>query len=85
MYIYIRLDNSILQTENVLFYSIERLNVSRNSCDNNWILILDSCYYLSTTAAVQWKEARRKCNELGANLLTLESLDELVCDIQVSK
>lgn len=85
MYIYIRLDNSILQTENVLFYSIELFNVSRNSCDNNWILILDSCYYLSTTPAVQWKEAQRKCNELGANLLTLESLDELVCDIQVSK
>ncbi|XP_025108879.1 C-type mannose receptor 2-like isoform X2 [Pomacea canaliculata] len=57
---------------------LKLFNVSRNSCDNNWILILDSCYYLSTTAAVQWTDAQRKCNELGANLLTLESLDELL-------
>lgn len=43
-------------------------------------MILDSCYKLYGESK-QWKDAQRKCNEDGANLLTLESLDELVCDL----
>ncbi|PVD23992.1 hypothetical protein C0Q70_17269 [Pomacea canaliculata] len=50
---------------------------SRNSCDTNWTMILDSCYKLYNEKK-QWKDAKSSCNEDGANLLTLESLDELV-------
>ncbi|XP_025111332.1 secretory phospholipase A2 receptor-like [Pomacea canaliculata] len=56
---------------------LKRVNHSRNSCDRNWIMILDSCYKLYGQNK-QWKDAQRKCNEDGANLLTLESLDELL-------
>ncbi|XP_025110192.1 C-type mannose receptor 2-like [Pomacea canaliculata] len=50
---------------------------SRNSCDTNWIMILDSCYKIYNEAK-PWIAAQRSCNEDGANLLTLESLDELL-------
>ncbi|PVD23821.1 hypothetical protein C0Q70_17095 [Pomacea canaliculata] len=56
----------------------EQLDIdSRNSCDTNWIMILDSCYKIYNEAK-PWIAAQRSCNEDGANLLTLESLDELV-------
>ncbi|XP_025108871.1 cell wall protein DAN4-like isoform X3 [Pomacea canaliculata] len=52
-------------------------NSSLNSCDNGWILILDSCYKFFNQHML-WTDAQASCKNSGATLLSLDNLSQLL-------
>ena len=48
------------------------LIVDGSSCADGWRSYDSSCYYISSNATT-WSKARRKCQQLGADLARIES------------
>ncbi|XP_025108881.1 C-type mannose receptor 2-like [Pomacea canaliculata] len=46
-------------------------------CGMDWIFFKNACYKLSTNQMI-WSQARKKCEEGGANLLSINSVDEMI-------
>lgn len=53
-------------------------------CGMDWIFFKNACYKLSTNQMI-WSQARKKCEEGGANLLSINSVDEMVNKIFFNK
>ncbi|XP_012392660.1 C-type lectin domain family 7 member A isoform X3 [Orcinus orca] len=51
--------------------------VLSSSCPPNWITHQNSCYLFSTSLD-SWDTSKRRCLQLGSNLLKIDSLNELV-------
>ncbi|PVD23990.1 hypothetical protein C0Q70_17267 [Pomacea canaliculata] len=56
----------------------KHINHTRDSknCETGWILISSSCYKLSVEDMV-WSDAEASCNADGADMLSINSIDEL--------
>ncbi|XP_029061924.1 C-type lectin domain family 7 member A-like isoform X5 [Monodon monoceros] len=53
------------------------MGVLSSSCPPNWITHQNSCYLFSTSLD-SWDTSKRRCLQLGSNLLKIDSLKELV-------
>ncbi|XP_022433262.1 C-type lectin domain family 7 member A-like isoform X4 [Delphinapterus leucas] len=53
------------------------MGVLSSSCPPNWITHQNSCYLFSTSLD-SWDTCKRRCLQLGSNLLKIDSLKELV-------
>ncbi|XP_026948944.1 C-type lectin domain family 7 member A isoform X2 [Sagmatias obliquidens] len=52
------------------------MGVLSSSCPPNWITHQNSCYLFSTSLD-SWDTSKRRCLQLGSNLLKIDSLNEL--------
>lgn len=43
-------------------------------CGKNWYLLGDTCYLFNTSGAT-WAGARKRCKDMGADLLTIKTRD----------
>ncbi|XP_004281201.1 C-type lectin domain family 7 member A isoform X4 [Orcinus orca] len=55
---------------------VSEKGVLSSSCPPNWITHQNSCYLFSTSLD-SWDTSKRRCLQLGSNLLKIDSLNEL--------
>ncbi|XP_019486087.1 PREDICTED: C-type lectin domain family 7 member A-like [Hipposideros armiger] len=55
---------------------ISKKEILSSSCPANWIMHENSCYLLSTSED-SWERSKAQCSRQGANLLKIESSNEL--------
>ncbi|XP_043738037.1 C-type lectin domain family 7 member A isoform X4 [Cervus elaphus] len=61
----------------VIIVVLSTSGVFSSSCPPNWITHEDSCYLFSTPLD-SWDGSKRRCFQLGSNLLKIDSSKELV-------
>ena len=50
--------------------------VEGSPCPDSWIVHLSSCYYYEDSEYKEWSMAEDYCQEYGAHLLTIETMEE---------
>lgn len=70
--------NTITWIHLFLFWGSDENTSNEEKCDDGWILMSGSCYMLSTNK-MDWSNAKYICISNKANLITVNSLEELVC------
>ncbi|KAM5251953.1 C-type lectin domain family 7 member A isoform 1-T1 [Hipposideros larvatus] len=65
------LEHSVAPTK-----ALTTTEILSSSCPVNWIMHENSCYLLSTSED-SWERSKAQCSRQGANLLTIESSNEL--------
>ncbi|XP_078360841.1 CD209 antigen-like protein A isoform X4 [Oculina patagonica] len=60
----------------ILLLSFATVTNSQVVCPKNWIYMEGSCYHFSSGASLNWTAAKSACEDLGSNLVVINSQAE---------